>query len=156
MSERDYPRVMPGKLNLDLLSQKSPAPTEPAAPRIDMGVTKDPQLRMPTGGLPPWLSPDLMESVFGHHTDGIDRSLKLPSGWPAPRPESDGSVEADSSGVGFSRGGWKYRGLPTRSTSDRFDDPGLRSRADRNEQDERDAQSRDEKVPNPVRDEILK
>ena len=154
MSERDYPSVMPGKLNLDLLSQKSTLPAEATAPRIDMGVTKDPQLRMPTGGLPPWLSPDLMESVFGQYADGIDSKLQLPSDFPGPKPDGGGRFEKDSDGVGLTKGAWKYRGMPKMSTSDRFDDPGLRSRAERTDQDEREAKSRGEKAPNPIGDEL--
>lgn len=120
-----------------------------------MGVTSRPQWRLPTGGLPPWLSPEIMEPMFGQYGDGIDESLKLPSDFPGPvAPGTRGRWGKNDAGVGVTTGGWQLGGAPATSTSDRFDDPGTRARDDRVEQDERDARARGETAPDPVGDAI--
>ena len=157
MSERDYPSVMPGKLHLDPMPSLPPSPTpETGTSHIDMGVTSSPQHRFPTGGLPPWLSPELMGPMFGHYAPGIDRlddTLKLPTEFPGPaKPGSHGRWGKNDAGVGLTTGDWQIGGMPTGETSDRFDSPGTRARAERIDQDERDARSSGETVPNPVGD----
>jgi len=155
MSEHDYPSVMPGKLHLDAMPSLSPSPRpeEAVTPHIDMGVTSSSQWRFPTGGLPPWLSPELMEPVFGQYADGLDNSLKLPADFPGPaKPGSHGRWGKNDAGLGVTTRDWQIGGVPSGSTSDRFDSPGTRGRAERVDQDERDARSRGETAPNPVGD----
>jgi hypothetical protein len=157
MSDHDYPSVMPGKLQLDPMPSLPPRPEETATPHIDMGVTSSSHPRFPTGGLPPWLSPELMGPMFEHYAHGLDDSLKLPADFPGPaKPGSHGRWGKNDAGLGVTTRDWQIGGMPRGETSDRFDSPGTRARAERVDQDERDARSRGETAPNPVGDLIRK
>ncbi len=157
MGEREFPKVMPGKLHLDPFPAlpHSPGPAAAAAPDITMGVTSGPHRPFPTGGLPPWLSPDVMGPMFDHYAHGMDDKLTLPSDFPGPASSgARGRWGKNDAGVGLTAGDWQFGGMPTTKTSDRYDSPGTRDRADRIEQTERDAKSRGETVPDPVGDGI--
>jgi hypothetical protein len=156
VSEYDYPKVMPGKLHLDPLPSL-PAGPEAAAPDITMGVSSRQPWRFPTGGLPPWLSPDVMGPIFGHYAHGPDDPLTLPADFPGPSPTgAKGRWGKNDAGLGLRTRDWHIGAKPTGETSDRFDSPGTRDRAERVDRDERDARSRGETVPDPVGDNVMR
>jgi hypothetical protein len=169
MGQRDYAGVMAGKLQLDpdvaaafdagspdALHGPTPDQTEPVG--IDMGVTSHPAHRL--GKPPAWLDPDRMGPVFGHYAEDaslehrLNQTLKLPTdflGRNAGKPVHRGWGKNDA-GAGLTRGDWQIGGKPSMSTSDRFDSPGTRDRAEREDRDAVDAQHRGESAPDPAGD----
>jgi hypothetical protein len=163
---RDFPNIMAEGLHLDpefapILDGRPPLlPDAPASPTtgIDMGVTAQPVHRFGQGV--PWLDPKLMGPVFEHYTPGndteqaINRTLKLRSNFLGPddRHAVNRGWGKNDAGVGLARGDWQMGGMPVTQTSDRFDTPGTRDRAERTDLDAAAAQQRGEKAPDPVGD----
>jgi hypothetical protein len=176
MGKRDHPGVMDSRLHLDpelayleadpsehLLTPPS-IPALPDAPavggHIDMGVTSQPRHSIGSS-LPPWLDPTLSGPLFDRFSPDDDteerlgQTMRLPSKlFPQddrhPAPPGWGKNDA---GAGLTKGDWQMGGKPSMSTSDRFDTPGTRDRAELTDRDNDSLQKRGEPAaPDPVGD----